>query len=75
MFDPSVLKSAREHAGMTQHQLSALLVERRVSAGVQREVVWQWEHGRRIPHAVTLANLADIFGVSLDSFFKEEKVA
>ncbi|MCE5229036.1 helix-turn-helix domain-containing protein [bacterium] len=75
VFDPSLLKSARERAGMTQHELSTRLVEREVSTGVQREMIWQWENGARIPRAVALANMADILGVSLDSFFRQEEVA
>lgn len=53
------IKAVRIHRGMTQQKLAYKL-------GVARQTVIAWESGDYIPSAYSLADMADVFNVSID---------
>ncbi len=53
------LKQLRLQAGLTQEQLASCI-------GVSSRTIKHWEHGTRIPNAVSLLALAKCFNVSVD---------
>ena len=58
----------RKEAGMTQQELAEKL-------NYSDKNISKWERGEGIPDVLTLATLADIFGVTVNDFVKEHKKA
>lgn len=63
-MDGKELKGLREHAGLTQQQLSQ-------KTGVSRSLISQWENGVISVSAATKKRIADFFGVDAMSTPKE----
>ena len=61
-FNPEVLRRLREERGLTRAELEAM-------SGVDRETIYAWEAGRRVPSARRLAQVARALGAKLDDFF------
>ncbi len=57
------LKEARKSAGLTQDQVAEQIM-------VSRVTVSHWENGRTLPDIVSLINLSDLYGISLDELVK-----
>lgn len=57
-----ILKSAREHVGLTQAQVALKL-------GKRQQVIGNWETGYAQPDANTLFVLCDMYGISIDDTF------
>ncbi len=57
----------RREAGMTQEQLAQRL-------GVTYQAVSKWENAQSCPDVTLLPELADVFGVTIDSLFGREEV-
>lgn len=53
------IRCVRKEAGETQAQMGDRL-------GVYRHLIMHWEHDRRWPDAVLLADIAETYGVSCD---------
>ena len=60
----TTIKTLRNRADLTHEELGQLV-------GKSEGTVRAWEHGRGQPDADKLKELADIFGVSVSSFFAE----
>lgn len=60
------IRALRTACGMTQAQLADAL-------GVQYQTVSKWERGTTIPDTTMLPNIADKFGVSIDTLFGRGK--
>ena len=72
VFDGARLKALREEAGMPVVDLGVRLYLDGVSKGpAPRQQIWDWENGKCRPNSATLRGLAAIFGVSMESFFKQ----
>lgn len=61
-FDPQILRRLREKRGLTRAELEAL-------SGVDRETIYAWESGRRVPSARRLVLVARALDARLDDFF------
>ena len=61
------IKKLRTENGLTQEQLADKLY-------VTRTAVSKWETGRGLPAIDTLKEMAELFGVSLDSLISDEDV-
>lgn len=61
---PQKLRQAREAKGLTQEQVAWIL-------GVSQELVAFWEKGDRVPSSLQLGQLAHLYGVKRESFFRE----
>ena len=57
------LKEARQISGMTQDQVAEKIM-------VSRVTVSHWENGKTLPDIVSLINLSDLYGISLDELVK-----
>lgn len=62
------LRQARELADYSQQEVAELL-------GVAREILSYWENDRRLPNLVQLTRLAKIYGVSIESLFRDDNDA
>ncbi|WP_299519033.1 helix-turn-helix transcriptional regulator [uncultured Serinicoccus sp.] len=62
-MDPKRLRSLRERAGLTQHQLA------RAVGVVGGERVSRWESGRSTPRPGALGRIAEILDVSVETLF------
>ena len=58
------LKAMRRRAGYTVAQLAERL-------SVTRATIYFWEHGRYLPNAGLLPELAEILGCSIDDLFTD----
>lgn len=70
-FNPSLLKKAREQAGLTQK--GAAIVAQWTTPSMEKvtgQYIWNWEHGVCMPRVNTLSVLAHIYGVTLDYFME-----
>lgn len=61
----TLIKNARNNAGMTQEQAAEAL-------GVSRQTVSNWETGKSYPDIVSVIRMSDLYDVSLDHLLKEE---
>ena len=71
IFDPQKLTALRKGAGLSMAQVGAKL--RVLGVGklsAARQQVWNWENGGYSPQSKMLRGLADVFGVSMETFFK-----
>jgi transcriptional regulator with XRE-family HTH domain len=57
-IDPEKLRQARYDAGYSLRELAAEL-------GVDHNVIWLYEHGRRNPQPRTLRKLAEVLGTEV----------
>jgi transcriptional regulator with XRE-family HTH domain len=55
----------RKRKGLTQKQLGDLL-------GVSRVYIVQLEQGQKIPNAIMILKIADIFSVDIDQLMRDE---
>ncbi|MEZ4728075.1 MAG: helix-turn-helix transcriptional regulator [Caldilineaceae bacterium] len=55
----------RKRKGLTQKQLADLL-------GVTRVYIVQMEQGKKIPNAIMILKIADIFAVDIDQLMRDE---
>ncbi len=70
-FDGSRMQEAREKIGMTRNHLAIELMRQNAVRGyLDRRQVHLWETSDRAPRANTLAAIADILGVPIDSLFR-----
>lgn len=60
------ISALRQKAGMTQLELAEKL-------NYSDKAISKWEHGDSLPDITVLAELADLFGVSLDELVRGEK--
>lgn len=70
-FDFDRVRDLRQGAGMSMTQLGVMLWQ--VGATVipaTRQQIRNWETGHNHPNVATLRGLAEIFGVTMESFFK-----
>jgi len=71
-FDHEHLKALRQDAGMSMIELGVRLYQLGIAkAPTSRQQVWEWESGACRPNSATLRGLAEIFGVTMESFFKK----
>lgn len=61
-FNPEVLRRLKEERGLTRAELEA-------KSGVDRDTIYVWKSGRRVPTARRLALVARALGARLDGFF------
>ena len=64
MFNFEKIICERKRMGLSQEKLGALL-------GVSRQAIQKWESGGATPDLAHLISMADVFGVTLDSFASE----
>lgn len=70
-FDFHKLKTLREDRKMTLVDLGIRLYHDGVcKTPATRQQIWDWEEGKCRPNSATLYGLAEIFGVTMESFFK-----
>jgi len=62
----TLIEQARVEAGKSQEALAVALREESGNAGVDRNAVSRWEHGRRIPTPYWRAHLSTVLGIPLD---------
>ena len=60
------IKKHREAAGMSQQELAD-------KVGVKRSAVAMWETGKAMPRADKLAEMAQLFGCSIEELMKREE--
>lgn len=56
-FQPDVLRAARKKAGLSQTALAELIK-------ADRQAVWRWETGDRVPQVSTITKLAQALAIS-----------
>ena len=61
----SIIKNARNEAGLSQEQSAEAL-------GVSRQTVSNWETGKTYPDIISVIRMSDLYGISLDRLLKEE---
>lgn len=61
----SIIKNARNEAGLSQEKVSEAL-------GVSRQTISNWETGKSFPDIVSVIKMSDLYSVSLDRLLKEE---
>lgn len=61
MFNFEKILSERKRMGLSQEKFGALI-------GVSRQAIQKWESGEATPDLSHLASMADVFGITLDSF-------
>lgn len=61
----SIIKTARNEAGLSQEQAAEAL-------GVSRQTVSNWETGKTYPDIISVIKMSDLYSVSLDRLLKEE---
>ncbi len=61
----SIIKNARNEAGLTQEQAAEALC-------VSRQTVSNWENGKTYPDIISVIKMSDLYSVSLDHLLKEE---
>jgi len=61
----SIIKQARNSAGLSQEQVSEAL-------GVSRQTISNWETGKTYPDIINVIKMSDLYSVSLDCLLKEE---
>ena len=71
-FAPEKLQALRQDAGMSIVRLGVRLWEVGGTATpATRQQIDNWEAGRCRPNSATLRGLAEIFGVTMESFFRK----
>ena len=61
----SIIKNARNEAGLSQEQAAEAL-------GISRQTVSNWETGKTYPDIISVIKMSDLYSVSLDRLLKEE---
>lgn len=54
-----ILKEKRKEKGYTQPKLAKKL-------GVSLQIIWCWENGKHFPNLMVAADIADLFGCTID---------
>ena len=62
------LRESRKAAGLSQEELAEKL-------NVSRQAITKWETGAGIPDIGNLMTISNLFGIALDNFISEEKLA
>ena len=60
------LKAARVTAQLTQEQVAEKIM-------VSRQTVSNWENGKSLPDIISVMNLSDLYGVTLDELLKGDQ--
>jgi transcriptional regulator with XRE-family HTH domain len=71
----TLIEHARVNAGKSQEALAVALREESGTAGVDRNAVSRWEHGRRIPTPYWRGHLSTVLGIPLDRLDRAAAVA
>ena len=61
----SIIKNARNEAGLSQEQAAEAL-------GVSRQTISNWETGKTYPDITSVIRMSDLYSISLDRLLKEE---
>ena len=61
MFKYKKIAENRKRMGLSQEKLSELI-------GVSRQAIQKWESGATVPDFAHIVSMADIFGITADSF-------
>ena len=60
------LKAARVTAQLTQEQVAEKIM-------VSRQTVSNWENGKSLPDIISVMNLSDLYGATLDELLKGDQ--